>query len=58
MTNTLHFDQYSRPAIRLNIFLFSTINSKTNSKFEKKTFHYFVELIETNLLISNIKDLG
>ena len=32
---TLHFDQYSRLAIRLNIFRLSAINSKTNSKFEK-----------------------
>ena len=38
--NTLHFDQYSRLAIPLTIFRFSAINSKTNSKFEKKkTFH-------------------
>ena len=29
------FDQYSYLAIRLNIFLFSAINSKTNLKFEK-----------------------
>ena len=31
--NILHFDQYSRLAIRLNIFLFSANNSKTKSKF-------------------------
>ena len=32
---TLHFDQYSRLAIRFNIFQFSSIYSKTNMKFEK-----------------------
>ena len=32
--NTLHFDQYPGLAIRLNIFRFSEINSKTNFKFE------------------------
>ena len=35
----LHFDQYSHLVIRLNIFLFSVINSKTNLKLEKKAFH-------------------
>ena len=34
--NTLHFDQYSRLSIRLNIFWFSAKISKTNLKFEKK----------------------
>ena len=33
--NTLKFDQYSRFAISLHIFWFSTKNSKTNLKFEK-----------------------
>ena len=31
--NTLHFDQYSCIAIRLNFFRFSATNLKTNSKF-------------------------
>ena len=35
MYNTLQFGQYSRLAIRLNIFWFSAINSKTNLKYEK-----------------------
>ena len=33
--NTLHLDQYSCLAIRLNIILFSAIYSETNLKFEK-----------------------
>ena len=33
--NTLHFDQYSRLAIRLNIFRYSAIKSETILKFEK-----------------------
>ena len=33
--NTLHFGQYSRIVIVLNIFRFSAKNSKTNSKFWK-----------------------
>ena len=55
---TLHFDQYSRFAIHLNIFWFSSNNSITNSKFEKKAFHQFVELVKTNPLMLNIKGLG
>ena len=39
-TNALmQFDQYSCLAILFNIFRFSVKISKTNSKFEKKTFH-------------------
>ena len=34
--NTLHFDQYSRLSICLNIFEFSVNNTKNNLKFEKK----------------------
>ena len=34
--NTLHFDQYPRLAIHLNIFQFSANNSKTNAKLDKK----------------------
>ena len=52
INNTLNFDQYSCLAICFDIFRFSAINSKTNLKFE------FVELVETNLLMYNIKDLG
>ena len=52
----LHFDQYSRRAISLHLFRFLANNQKTNSKFEK-SFHYFVELVETNPLIHNIKHL-
>ena len=33
--NTVKFDQYSRLAIRLNIFRFSANNSKTNQKYVK-----------------------
>ena len=36
--NTLQFGQYSRLAIRLNIFRFSANNSKAVLKFEK-AFH-------------------
>ena len=36
---------------------FSAKKSKTNLKFGK-SFHLLVELIETNLLMYNIKDLG
>ena len=32
MYNALHFDQYSRLAILLNIFPFPAIDSKTNKK--------------------------
>ena len=32
---TLEFGQYSRLAVRFNIFQFSAINSKTDLKFEK-----------------------
>ena len=35
MCNTMHYDQYSRLAICLNIFQFSVINSKTILKFGK-----------------------
>ena len=34
--NTLHFDQYSRLPICLNIFQFYASNSNSNTKFEKK----------------------
>ena len=54
--NTLQFDQYSRISILLNTFQFSVKNSKMNSKFEKKAFHQFVELVETNLMMYNMKD--
>ena len=59
MYNTLQFDQYLRLAILLKKKnLFSAKNSKTNPKFEKKAFHNFVELVETNPLMYNVKDLG
>ena len=45
-----NFDQYSRLDIRLNILCLLAVNLKTNSKLEK-TFHKFVELIETNPLM-------
>ena len=51
-SNTFHFDLHSRLSIRLNIFQFSTKISKTNLK--NKTFHLFVELVETNPLMYNI----
>ena len=35
----MKFDQYLRLAICLKKFRFSANNSKTNLKFEKKTFH-------------------
>ena len=54
--NTLQLDQYSRLAIRLNIFQFWAIYSKTKLKFEK-VFRQFVVLVKTNPLIVNIKDL-
>ena len=53
--NTLHFDQYSSLAICLNIFRFSANNLKTN--LEKKAFCNFEELVKTNRLMYNIKDL-
>ena len=52
IANTLKFDQYSHHVIRLNIFRFSAINSKTNFKFEK-VFHQFAEIVKTNPLIYN-----
>ena len=51
----MHFDQYSRLAIHLNIFRFLDKISKTNSKFQKS--FPFVCGIETNPLIYNINDL-
>ena len=58
MYNTLHFDQYSRVATRLNIFLvFDHLFWKRIQNL-KKAFHWFVELVETNPLMYNIKDLG
>ena len=52
---TFDCNQYSHLAIRYNIFRFSAINSKTNLKL---AFHCFVELVETNPLMYNIKDFG
>ena len=52
--NTLQIDQYSRFANVLKKNRFSV----KNSKFENKTFHYFVELFETSPLMYNITDLG
>ena len=51
--NTLQFDQYSRFVILLNSFRFAKI-SKTNLK---NAFIEFVEIVETNPLLYNIKDL-
>ena len=39
-------------------FYFQPKISKMNSKFEKKASYYFVELVETNPLMYNIKYLG
>ena len=45
------------PRYLFEFFLyFSDKNSKTNSKFEKK--HLYVELVETNPLMYNIKHMG
>ena len=52
MYNTSQFDQYLGHSICLNFF-FSAINSKTNSKFEKNAFHYFVDLVGMDTLIYN-----
>ena len=46
--------QYLHHLICFNIFWFLVNNSKTNLKFDKS----FVELVETNPLMYNIKDLG
>ena len=53
--DTLHFDQYSHLAIHLNIFGCWPIIRKLIRNL-KKAFHVFVELVETNTLMYNIKD--
>ena len=50
--NTLQFDQDSRLAILLNIFCFS---AKILKIYLKQVFRKFVELIETNPLMYNVK---
>ena len=50
--NTLHFDQYSRLAFPLNIFLFSAINSKT------KSFPLVCRARWDESIDVNVKDLG
>ena len=53
----LIFDQYSRFAIRLKKFRFSVKNAKTNYSKVDKALHLSVELVETNPLMYNIKQL-
>ena len=58
MYSILHIDQYSRLAIRFDIFQFSANNSKTNMKFEKSFPLVCRELVKSNPLMYNIKDWG
>ena len=41
----MKFEQYSRLPIRLNIFRFSAINLKTNSKFGKKKLYICIYIM-------------
>ena len=48
----MQFDQYSRLAILMEIFVF-----RPKIRNFKKAVHEFVELVETNPLMYNMKDL-
>ena len=51
-----YYYEYKRLVIHLNIFRVLVNNLKTNLK--KKAFHKFIELVETNPLMYNLKKLG